>query len=236
LNRRGGALRIREKEMMSSAINVVDELSVSDRTLIRSLIEDGQTIVHVSSMGSEWAEAALAQRQNIRALLYASPEAERDARGRLGLNQAEELGPESSKTSGLNLDEDTAAEGIPHIHFLNIGGMQMARHVLRGANHLLAEGRIDFVQLSVDTHDFLTGRALIEMLAERRYGIFEIEVIERNEIRLTPYLIFNPNRGRSVASVLGIKERLIRQTSLLLLQSMLHDPALHPPSLIPAGK
>ncbi len=219
---------------MTSAINVFMELSVSDRTVIRSLIEYGQTIVHVSSTGSEWAEAALAQRQNIRALLYASPDAERDARGRLGLNHAEELGPGSSKTSGLNLDEDAAAEGIPHIHFLNIGGMPMARHVLRGAKNLLAEGRIDFVQLPVDTHDFLTGRALIEMLAERRHGIFEIEVVERNEIRLTPYLIFNPNRGRSIVSVLAIQERLIRQTSLLLLHAMLHDPALQPPSLIPA--
>jgi hypothetical protein len=219
--------------MMNSATNVFKELSVSDRTVIRSLIEDGQTIVHVSSTGSEWAEAALAQRQNIRALLYASPEAERDARGRLGLNQAEELGP-ASKTSGLNLDEDTAVEGIRHIHFLNIGGMPMARHVLRGAKNLLAEGRVDFIQLPVDTHDFLTGRTLIEMLAERRYGLFEIAVVERNEIRLTPYLVFNPNRGRSIVSVLAIKERLIRQTSLLLLQSMLEDPALHLPSLIPA--
>ncbi len=219
---------------MNSAINVFKELSVSDRTVIRSLIDDGQTIVHVSSTGSEWAEAALAQRQNIRALLYASPDAERDARGRLGLNQAEELGPESSRTSGLNLDEDTAAEGIPHIHFLNIGGMPMARHVLRGAKNLLAEGRIDFVQLPVDTHDFLTGRALIEMLAERRYGLFEIEIVERNEIRLTPYLIFNPNRGRSIVSVLAIQERLIRQTSLLLLHSMFLDPALQLPSPISA--
>ena len=215
---------------MTSAINVFKELSTAERILIRSLIEDGQTIVHVSSAGSEWVEAALAQRQNIRALLYASPEAERDARGRLGLNQAEELHSEVSSTSGLNLDEDTAAEGIPHIHFLNIGGMSVARHVLRGARNLLATGRIDFVQLPVDTHDFLTGRALIEMLAERCYGLFEIEVAERGEIRLTPYLIFNPNRGRSVVSVLAIKERLIRQTSLLLLHSMLQEPALQLPS------
>lgn len=219
---------------MTSAINVFKELSISERTLIRNLIEDGQTIVHVSSTGSEWAEAALAQRQNIRALLYASAAGERDARGRLGLNQAEELGSESSNTSGLNLDGDTAAEGIPHIHFLNIGGMSMARHVLRGAKNLLAQGRIDFVQLPVDTHDFLMGRALIELLAERRYGLFEIKVVERNELRLTPYLIFNPNRGRSMVSILAIQERLIRQTSLLCLQSMLQDPALQLPSTLSA--
>ena len=220
---------------MTSAIDVFKELSISERTLIRRLIQDGQTIVQVSSSGSEWAEAALAERQNIRALLYASPEAERDARGRLGLNQAEELSPGSSNNTGLNLDEDTAAEGIPHIHFLNIGSMSMGRHILRGAKTLLAQGRIDFIQLPVDTHDFLTGRALVEMLAERRYGMFEIEVRVRNEIRLTPYLIFNPNRGRSIVSVLAIREGLIRQTSLLLLQSTLQDSALQLPSTIPAS-
>jgi len=220
---------------MASAINVFKELSISERTMIRSLIEDGQTIVHVSFAGSEWVEAALAQRKNIRALLYASPKAERNARGRLGLSQAEDLGSESSNTSGLNLDEDAAAEGIPHIHFLNIEGMSMARHVLRGAKNLLAEARIDFVQLPVDTHDFLAGRALIEMLAERRYGIFEIETDERGEIRLTPYLIFNPNRGPTMVSVLAIQERLIRQTSLHLLHSRLQDPALQLPSIISAS-
>ena len=72
---------------MASAINVFKELSISERTMIRSLIEDGQTIVHVSFAGSEWVEAALAQRKNIRALLYASPKAERNARGRLRVRQ-----------------------------------------------------------------------------------------------------------------------------------------------------
>jgi hypothetical protein len=215
---------------MTSATSAIKEPSMADQTLIRSLIKDGQTIVDVSSAGSEWAEAALAQHRNLRALLYASSEAERDARERLGINQAPAQTQESS--NGLNLDDDTAAEGIPHIHFLNIAAKSTARHVLRGARHLLAKARIDFVHLPVDTHDFLTGRTLIEMLADRRYGIFEIEVADRGGIRLTPYLIFNPNRGRTVVSVLAVHERLIRQTSLLLLQPMFQDRAPQLPSTI----
>jgi hypothetical protein len=214
---------------MTSPIGVLEAVSSAERALIQNLTYDGQTIVDVSSAGTEWTEAVLAKRQNIRALLYASPQGERDAVGRLGLKHTPGLEPQSPNDAGLRLDEDAAAEAIPHIHYLHIGNSPLTRHVLRGAQSLLTTGQIDFVQLSVDTHDFLTGQALMERLAESHYDLFEIETREFAEIRLSRYLIFNPNRAHTRVSLLAIQERLVRKTSLLLLQSALEDRRLQLP-------
>ncbi len=219
---------------MTSAIGAVETLSVAERTLMQNLTGDGQTIVDVSSAGTEWTEAVLASRRNIRALLYASAKGERDALERLGLEQAPELESPSPNDSGLRLDEDAEAEGIRHIHYLHLGSNPLTRHVLRGAQTLLAMGQIDFVELSVDTHDFLTGQAPMELLAERHYDLFEIERREFAEIRLSRYLIFNPSRSRTTVNVLAIQERLVRQTSLLLLQSTLEDPTFQLPESAPS--
>jgi hypothetical protein len=218
---------------LTSVRNIFKELSTTGGTLIRSLIKDGHTIVDVSSAGSEWAEAVLNERQNIRALLYASPKAEREARKKMGLDEAGELN-DGSDASGQHLDRDATAEGIAHIHYLHIGSALMARHVLRGAQDMLANARIDFIQLPVDTHDFLTGQALMETLAKRGYELFEIETGEQGGIRLIRYLIFNPNRGRTTVSVLAIQDHLVRQTSLLLLQSALQGSAIQLPEPSPS--
>lgn len=198
---------------MSDAATIV--LAPRDQQLIRTFIRDGQTVVDISSGGAAWADQVLAERQQMRVLLYATSAAERQALDSLASSAGTRLGRCCEDTSGRNLDVDMAAEGIRHIHFLHISERSAVRAVLHGAGRLLKHSRIDFVQFSLDTYDFLTNQTLFESLINRKYVLLEYRVIEDMEAVVSPYALFDPQRSRATVTLLAVHERLLKLFGLV---------------------
>ncbi len=190
-------------------------LEPRDRQLIDTFIRDEQTVVDISNGGTDWADQVLAQRQQMRVLLYATPAVEQQALDSLTSGTGTRLGRCCEDGSGRNLDVDMAAEGIRHIHFLRISDPGAVRAVLRGADRLLKHSRIDFVQFPLDTYHFLTIQTLVESLINRKYVLLEYRVIEDMEAILSPYVLFDPQRPRATVTLLAVHERLLKLFGLV---------------------
>lgn len=190
-------------------------LAPRDHQLIHSFISDGQTVVDISSGGEGWADQVLAERQQMRVLLYATPAAEQHALDSLASSDGTRIDRCCEDGSGRNLDVDLAAEGIRHVHFLHISDSHSVRAVLQGASHLLKHSRIDFVQFQLDTYDFLTNQTLVESLINRKYVLLEYRAIEDMEAVVSPYVLFNPQRPRADVTLLAVHERLLKLFGLV---------------------
>jgi FkbM family methyltransferase len=190
-------------------------LAPKDRQLIRTFVHNGQTVVDISRAGTDWADEILAQREQMRVLLYTTPAAEQRALDSLSPNEGTRLNRCGEDNSGRHLDVDMASEGIRHIHFLHIGDPDAVRHVLRGASRLLEHSRIDFLQFPLDTFDFLTNQTLVETLLNRKYTLLEYRPMEDMEAVVAPFAIFDPQRPRSTVTLLALHERLLKLFGLV---------------------
>ena len=190
-------------------------LAPRDHQLIHTFIRDGQTVVDISNGVAGWADQILAERQQMRVLLYATPAAEQQALDSLSSSAETRLARCCEDSSGRNLDVDMAAEGIRHIHFLHISDSRAVRPVLRGAGRLLKHSRIDFLQFTLDTYDFLTNQTLVESLINRKYVLLEYRVIEEMQAIMSPYVLFDPQRPRATVTLLAVHERLLKLFGLV---------------------
>jgi hypothetical protein len=112
---------------------------------IEALVSHGQTVVDISSGGSEWLDAVFARCRNMRALLYASPEAEQSTLRTASAKESTSAQIADGDTHGTRLDADTRAKGVRHIHFLRIADAKSVQRVLKGAVGLLRHSRVDYI-------------------------------------------------------------------------------------------
>ncbi len=183
-------------------------IGIFEGNLVQNFILNGQTVVDVSSGCSAWLDTVLACHQNMRALLYSSPEAELSALRTASEKETTAAHSGHVDTRGTNLDADTSAEGIRHIHFLRIAAASMVGRVLKGAAHLLKHSRIDFVLFQLDTLDLFTGQTAVTLLIDNHYIVCEVSLDSQNKARLSRYAMWDPSRPRKTALLLAVQERL----------------------------
>lgn len=180
-----------------------------DFEIIHKLILSGQTIVDISPTGHQWLDAVFAQHANMRALFYASPEAEIAAYSSAVAHESRAVYQASTNGDGSDLDGDTLREGIRHIHYLHIGSARAVRRVLKGAARLLYHSRIDFIQFPLDTFDLWTGQTLNQYLAELGYAIFEVGYEGERAGILKVYPLWDPERQHKVVQVIAVHQRVL---------------------------
>ena len=181
-----------------------------DFEIIHKLILSGQTIVDISSGGREWMDAVFAQHAGMRALFYASPEAEMAALSSSASgDQSRAAYQGSGNTDGSDLDGDTLREGIRHIHFLHIGSARAVRRILKGAPRLLQHSRIDFLQFPLDTFDLWTVQTVNQYLAGSGYAIFEVGYEGDEAGVLKSYPLWDPERQHKIVQIVAIHQRVL---------------------------
>ena len=180
-----------------------------DFEIIHKLILSGQTIVDISPNGHQWLDAVFAQHANMRALFYASPEAEIAAYSSAVAHESRTVYQGNTNGDGSDLDGDTLREGIRHIHYLHIGSARMVRRVLKGAARLLYHSRIDFIHFPLDTFDLWTGQTVNEYLAETGYAIFEVGYEGGNAGILKIYPLWDPERPHKVVQIIAMHQRVL---------------------------
>lgn len=181
-----------------------------DFEIIHKLILSGQTIVDISPRGQEWLDAVFAQHTGMRALFYASQDAEMAALySPAAGDQRRAAYQGSGNTDGSDLDGDTLREGIRHIHYLHIGSAKAVRRVLKGAPRLLQHSRIDFLEFPLDTFDLWTVQTVNQYLAGSGYAIFEIGYEGDEAGVLKSYPLWDPERQHKIVQIVAIHQRVL---------------------------
>ena len=198
--------RLVEEQKVNCGTAPASSIAQVDGLVIHRLIMQGDTVVDVSGDGAEWLTRVVTTIANIRALLYASPEAEGSALGSMsGAGRSRGV----ALTQGTDLDADTRSEGIRQIHFLHIGHASSVQSVLNGAAGLLSHSRINYVQFPWNTHDLWTAQVVNRMLVANNYRLFAIETNELGDVSLQPFASWSTGPGRQNISLLAAHERFM---------------------------
>ncbi len=176
---------------------VVQTSSVSpfESLIIQKFINKSQTVVDVCGDDTGWTDAVLAHCAPKQILFYATDRAPaiESIDGNVVVRY---IGSPNS----LRLDDDLAANGIAHVHFLHIGANENVHDVLAGAERALHHSRIDFIQFHLDPVNSVADR-LLANLKQKNYLLFS-----GKGDRIVPYV--SAQAGKEAVLVTAIHERI----------------------------